>query len=164
KAARRLQGGALQPRHGSPAPRARIALPRRCARNRRRARQARAMRLPRQQRGTTPHVIGRYPTFDVFSQPSHWDEVTGRVGVADAPEDVQAGIVHRFSKADLHGGVWDTVNIARAFKVVMRYVVQAFYAHPWAWNEIGFGGPAYPRGYGAFGSPHLREEESWEAK
>ena len=23
----------------------------------------------------------------------------------------------------------------------------AFYSHPWAWNEIGFGGPAYPRGY-----------------
>ena len=23
----------------------------------------------------------------------------------------------------------------------------AFYAHPWAWEEIGFGGPAYPRGY-----------------
>ena len=28
-----------------------------------------------------------------------------------------------------------------------RYACAAFYAHPWAWNEIGFGGPAYPRGY-----------------
>jgi hypothetical protein len=44
------------------------------------------------------------------------------------------------------------------------YVVQAFYSHPWAWNEIGFGGPAYPRGYGAFGSPDLGEKESWEAE
>ena len=67
---------------------------------------------------------------------------------------------HRFSKANLHGGVWETMNVARAFKVVMRYVAQAFYSHPWAWNEIGFGGPAYPRGYGAFGSPHLGERES----
>ena len=25
--------------------------------------------------------------------------------------------------------------------------VEAYYAHPWAWDEIGFGGPAYPRGY-----------------
>ena len=49
------------------------------------------------------------------------------------------------------------MNVAQAFKVVMRYVAQAFYSHPWAWNEIGFGGPAYPRGYGAFGSPHLGE-------
>ena len=28
-----------------------------------------------------------------------------------------------------------------------RYACAAFYSHPWAWNEIGFGGPAYPRGY-----------------
>jgi hypothetical protein len=81
---------------------------------------------------------------------------------AAAPRETQEGIVHRFARADLHGGAWDTMNIAQAFKVVMRYVAQAFYAHPWAWNEIGFGGPAYPRGYGAFGSPHLGERESWE--
>ena len=36
---------------------------------------------------------------------------------------------------------------ARAWTVVMRAVLAAFYSHPWAWNEIGFGGPAYPRGY-----------------
>jgi hypothetical protein len=48
----------------------------------------------------------------------------------------------------------------------MRYVVQAFYSHPWAWNEIGFGGPAYPRGYSRFGSPHLNaaEREAWEGR
>ena len=28
-----------------------------------------------------------------------------------------------------------------------RYACTAFYSHPWAWNEIGFAGPAYPRGY-----------------
>jgi hypothetical protein len=32
------------------------------------------------------------------------------------------------------------------------------------WTEIGFGGPAYPRGYGAFGDPHLGERESWEGE
>lgn len=83
---------------------------------------------------------------------------------AAAPEETQVGVVHRFSKARLHGGVWETMNVGRAWKVVTRYLVQAFYAHPWAWSEIGFGGPAYPRGYGAFGSPHLGERESWEAK
>ena len=25
--------------------------------------------------------------------------------------------------------------------------VEAYYAHPWAWDEIGYGGPAYPRAY-----------------
>ena len=82
---------------------------------------------------------------------------------AAAPLEAQTGIVHRFSKAQMHGGVWDTMNVARAFSVVMRYVAQAFYSHPWAWNEIGFGGPAYPRGYSAFGSPHLGEREPWES-
>ena len=33
----------------------------------------------------------------------------------------------------------------------MRGVLGAFYSHPWAWNEIGFGGPAYPRGYARLG-------------
>jgi len=36
---------------------------------------------------------------------------------------------------------------------VMRAVLAAFYSHPWAWNEIGFGGPAYPRGYMRLGGP-----------
>ena len=41
----------------------------------------------------------------------------------------------------------------------MRYACTAFYSHPWAWNEIGFGGPAYPRGYKNIG---LDRREPWE--
>jgi hypothetical protein len=79
--------------------------------------------------------------------------------------ELQHEIVTAFAGADLHGGAWDELNVAHAFGVVMRGVVQAFYSHPWAWNEIGFGGPAYPRGYSRFGSPHRQwaERESWEA-
>ncbi|MFL5926783.1 MAG: gluconate 2-dehydrogenase subunit 3 family protein [Gaiellaceae bacterium] len=83
---------------------------------------------------------------------------------AAAPAEAQFGIVHRFTKAELYGGMWETLNVARAFSVVMRHVAQAFYSHPWAWSEIGFGGPAYPRGYAAFGSPHLGEREHWEGE
>src|SRR5262245_53000386 len=90
------------------------------------------------------------------------DEARG--SFADAEPDERLDIVDRFSRAALHGGVWETMNVARAWSVVKRYVVQAFYAHPRAWNEIGFGGPAYPRGYAAFGSPKLGEKESWEAR
>ena len=46
----------------------------------------------------------------------------------------------------------------------MRDICEQYYAHPWSWNEIGFGGPAYPRGYAAFGNPKLGEEEHWEGK
>jgi hypothetical protein len=72
-------------------------------------------------------------------------------------------LVHRFSRGEVSGGAWDELNPKRAFSVVVRYVCEAFYAHPWAWNEIGFGGPAYPRGYAAFGNPGLGEREHWES-
>jgi hypothetical protein len=73
-------------------------------------------------------------------------------------------VVHRFAQAELVGGVWATLNVSRAFSIVTRYCCQAFYSHPWAWNEIGFGGPAYPRGYAAFGNPELGEREHWEGE
>jgi hypothetical protein len=47
----------------------------------------------------------------------------------------------------LDGGTWDELPAGTAWTVVMRSVLAAYYSHPWAWNEIGFGGPAYPRGY-----------------
>jgi hypothetical protein len=45
--------------------------------------------------------------------------------------------------------------------VVMRAVLAEFYSHPWAWNEIGFGGPAYPRGYARLG---IGLREGWEGE
>jgi hypothetical protein len=49
----------------------------------------------------------------------------------------------------LHDGEheWEGLNASRAWSVVMRYALTALYSHPSAWNEIGYGGPAYPRGY-----------------
>jgi Gluconate 2-dehydrogenase subunit 3 len=207
--------------------------------------------LPRQRRGVTPQMHGRYPDYDVLEQADHWDDVTREMivdRVHNVPEirffetaeletltvfadlflaqdsepripvmayvdeklwnaafdgyqyfdmpddretwrivarglDEEAGrrgadrfavlgtedqleVVHRFANAKLHGGAWDTLNVARAWSVVTRDMLQQFYAHPWAWNEIGFGGPAYPRGYSRFGSPHLQsaERETWEGK
>jgi Gluconate 2-dehydrogenase subunit 3 len=76
----------------------------------------------------------------------------------------QNELCHRFAQGELYGGVWATFNVGRAFKICVRDICEQFYAHPWSWNEIGFGGPAYPRGYAAFGNPLLGEEEHWEAK
>ncbi len=42
----------------------------------------------------------------------------------------------------------------------MRGVLSSFYSHPWAWNEIGYGGPAYPRGFARLGSG---QREHWES-
>ncbi|WP_426515541.1 gluconate 2-dehydrogenase subunit 3 family protein [Diaminobutyricibacter sp. McL0618] len=47
------------------------------------------------------------------------------------------------SKAD----EWHGLPPAQVWSLWTRYGCTAFYSHPWAWNEIGFAGPAYPRGY-----------------
>jgi hypothetical protein len=87
-------------------------------------------------------------------------------GFADASRARQQAFVDAFSRAKLHGEPWSELNVAFAWEIVHRDILAAFYSHPWAWNEIGFGGPAYPRGYSRFGSPHLRdsEREEWEGR
>jgi hypothetical protein len=198
--------------------------------------------LPRQRRGTTPQMIGRYPDYDVLSTVDTWDEATKKVVLArldepgplrffdaaqeptlrafcdtvlaqdadpkvpvaevvdrrlavnqldgyqyaDMPDDrdtwrlVLAGldeaardagaesfadagigtreaVVQRFADGQLYGGSWEKLNVSRAWSVVMRMTLGAFYSHPWAWNEIGYGGPAYPRGYMRLGGVGPRE-------
>jgi Gluconate 2-dehydrogenase subunit 3 len=76
-----------------------------------------------------------------------------------APWTVQRQVIQAFSEGTLHGEVWDELPPKRAWSVVMRAVLSTFYSHPWAWNEIGFGGPAYPRGFARFG---VGQREHWE--
>ncbi|HWE56197.1 MAG TPA: gluconate 2-dehydrogenase subunit 3 family protein [Acidimicrobiales bacterium] len=54
---------------------------------------------------------------------------------------------------------WHGLPAQRVWSLWTRYTSTAFYSHPWAWNEIGFGGPAYPRGYKALG---VGKREPWE--
>jgi len=66
-------------------------------------------------------------------------------------------IVGELAKGRLVGGPWERLNVTRSWSLVMRMVLAAFYSHPWAWNEIGFGGPAYPRGFMRRGTIGVRE-------
>ena len=54
---------------------------------------------------------------------------------------------------------WHGLNAAHVWSLWTRYACTAFYAHPSAWNEIGFPGPAYPRGYK---NPGVDARESFE--
>lgn len=54
---------------------------------------------------------------------------------------------------------WCGFNAGHLWSLWTRYSSTAFYSHPWAWNEIGFGGPAYPRGYENLG---MDKRERWE--
>jgi len=59
-------------------------------------------------------------------------------------EDQQAVIQ---SVQDRGAKDWHGLNAGHVWSLWTRYACTAFYAHPSAWNEIGFPGPAYPRGY-----------------
>ena len=201
--------------------------------------------LPRQRRGTTPQMHGRYPDFDVLDEAGHWDEVTrevvferldpppirffddaeartlrafcdtvlaqdreprvpvlpfidaklfegrldgyryadmpddretwrliargldeaaherGVASYAEADEETQLAVCEAFAEMRLSGGAWAELSVAHAWAVVMRFALSAFYSHPWAWNEIGFGGPSYPRGYMRLG---IGQKEAWESE
>lgn len=43
--------------------------------------------------------------------------------------------------------IWAQLPLHRFWALMVQDCIEAYYAHPWAWDEIGFGGPAYPRGY-----------------
>ena len=43
--------------------------------------------------------------------------------------------------------LWKQMNVERFWSLLVADCSSVYYAHPWAWDEIGFGGPAYPRGY-----------------
>jgi hypothetical protein len=60
-----------------------------------------------------------------------------------------------------HDGDWHGMPAGHVWSLWTRYGCTAFYSHPFAWNEIGFGGPAYPRGYKNIG---LDSREPWEVR
>jgi hypothetical protein len=57
--------------------------------------------------------------------------------------------------------IWKRMEIHRYWALLVQDCVEAYYAHPWAWDEIGFGGPAYPRGYMRL---EHGEPEPWEVE
>ena len=62
---------------------------------------------------------------------------------------------------ELGAGDWHGLTASRVWSLWTRYACTAFYAHPWAWNEIGFPGPAYPRGYKNIG---VNRQEPFEVR
>ncbi|HVW76294.1 MAG TPA: gluconate 2-dehydrogenase subunit 3 family protein [Alloacidobacterium sp.] len=62
--------------------------------------------------------------------------------------------------------IWHRMPVHRFWALLMEDCVTAYYSHPWAWDEIGFGGPAYPRGYmrleHGLPEPWEKEEQRYE--
>jgi hypothetical protein len=200
--------------------------------------------LPRQRRGTTPQMHGRYPDYDVLALAPHWDEVTRKTvlqrvaevpplrffdedeartlgafcdtvtaqdteprvpvlnlvdakmyegkldgyrhhdmpedpvtwklvakgldqeaggAFADLDADARVKLVKRFADGDFDEGVWADLPCSKAWSVVTRGILSEFYSHPWTWNEIGYGGPRYPRGYMRLGADRIEPGGAVEA-
>lgn len=72
----------------------------------------------------------------------------------------QDSVLEAVRRGDPPGEVWSRLPAQRWWIfTALRQITGTYYAHPYAWDEIGFGGPAYPRGYFALnhGAP-----EPWE--
>jgi Gluconate 2-dehydrogenase subunit 3 len=59
------------------------------------------------------------------------------------------------------GEIWKKMPVERYWALLVQDCLEAYYAHPWAWDEIGFGGPAYPRAYMRL---EHGEPEPWEVE
>lgn len=81
---------------------------------------------------------------------------------ADAPEADQVVLVQAVQ--DLKSADWHGLPAAHVWSLWTRYACTAFYAHPLAWAEIGFPGPAYPRGYKNIGVDKLEPFEVRDAR
>jgi hypothetical protein len=77
-----------------------------------------------------------------------------------APEQ-QDALLRRMQEGELTGSVWGDMPCKMFFEHrLIPDITHAYYAHPVAWNEIGFGGPASPRGYVRMA---LDRRDPWEA-
>ena len=70
---------------------------------------------------------------------------------------------HRIVQGVQNAGTatWHGLPASKLWNLWLRYASTAYYAHPDAWDEIGFGGPAYPRGYK---NAHVDGREPFEVK
>lgn len=82
---------------------------------------------------------------------------------AELPAAAQDGVLRRVQAGEASDPeAWRGLDPHRFFRdVLLRTAAALHYAHPDAWSEIGFGGPASPRGYVRLG---FDERDPWEAK
>lgn len=77
---------------------------------------------------------------------------------AEAPETDQMALLQ--AVLDKGAEAWHGLPASHVWSLWTRYACTAFYSHPSAWSEIGFPGPAYPRGYKNIG---VGKREPYEA-
>jgi gluconate 2-dehydrogenase subunit 3-like protein len=78
--------------------------------------------------------------------------------MSDSEQDV---LLKRAEAGQLQGAEWHGMTSRDFFqRRILADIVLAYYSHPAAWSEIGWGGPASPRGYVRL---DFNERDPWEA-
>ena len=105
-----------------------------------------------------------------------WDDAAYQRGLAGIDEtgqtlfgrqftDLQAAeqdvVLAALEDGEPPGATWRDLPAKRFFRNLLQDVIQVYYAHPAAWDEIGFQGPASPRGHIRLG---LDKRDPWEAE
>jgi hypothetical protein len=81
---------------------------------------------------------------------------------AELTGEEQDRVLTAVQDGEVQGKAWEGMSAKRFFSnALLKEVVAAYYAHPAAWSEIGFGGPASPRGYVRLDA---NTADAWEAK
>lgn len=79
----------------------------------------------------------------------------------DLSAENQDRLLARMQKGELAASDWGSMPPKVFFKTRLAHdLVVAYYSHPTAWNEVGWGGPASPRGYVRM---DFNERDPWEA-
>jgi hypothetical protein len=82
-------------------------------------------------------------------------------GFTNLSAEHQDAILEAVQSGDVTADVWTHLPAQRFFAtILLKEVVGEYYAHPAAWSEVGFGGPASPRGYVRLGE---NQRDPWEA-
>ena len=92
------------------------------------------------------------------------DEARQRFGAPFAELTIgrQETLLGLVQQGDVRSAAWERLPARDFFKHrVLHDVTASYYAHPTAWNEIGFGGPASPRGYVRL---QRNRRDPWEAQ
>jgi hypothetical protein len=77
------------------------------------------------------------------------------------PTAAQDELLKAVQEGKLDGSEWGGMPAKVFFKERLTHdILAAYYSHPTSWNEIGFGGPASPRGYVRM---NFNRRDSWEA-
>lgn len=81
----------------------------------------------------------------------------------DVPNLQQDIVLRAIHDGRPQGGkhIWKRMSVHRFWQLLTSDAIEAYYAHPWAWDEIGYGGPAYPRAYMRL---ERGEPEPWEVE